>query len=74
MSVYSHLNTPDQFTGISPLQLAIKNRNLALVRVLVAASASLEHLDNDANTVFHYAASTNKDIILVTTSVETKLC
>lgn len=60
-----HLNTPDVISGESPLQLAIKEQNLAVVRTLVAAKASLEHLDNEANSVFHYAASTNRDIIMV---------
>lgn len=35
--------------------------------MLISAKSSLEHLDNEANTVFHYAAGTNKDIIMVTT-------
>ncbi|KAG8243690.1 85/88 kDa calcium-independent phospholipase A2 [Homalodisca vitripennis] len=62
--VLSHLNSCDPFTGESPLQLAIKEQNLPVVQNLVAANASLEHLDNEANSVFHYAASTNKDIIM----------
>lgn len=45
--------------------LAIKEQQLAVVKALVNAKASLEHLDHEANSVFHYAASTNKDIILV---------
>lgn len=61
----SHLNTPDLLSGESPLMLAIKGQHLAIVKMLVAANASLEHLDHEANSVFHYAASTNKDIILV---------
>ncbi|XP_054288851.1 85/88 kDa calcium-independent phospholipase A2-like isoform X2 [Macrosteles quadrilineatus] len=62
--VLSHLNTPDALKGESPLMLAIKEQQLAVVKALVNAKASLEHLDHEANSVFHYAASTNKDIIL----------
>lgn len=32
--------------------------------MLIAAKSSLEHIDLQGNTVFHYAASSNKDIIL----------
>ncbi|XP_026463119.1 85/88 kDa calcium-independent phospholipase A2-like isoform X1 [Ctenocephalides felis] len=61
--INSHLNTSDE-TGMSPLQVAIKTNNLKTVQMLISAKSSLEHLDNEANTVFHYAAGTNKDIIM----------
>jgi len=62
---FSHLNSPDVATGVTPLQVAIKTGNLRTVQALLSAKASLEHLDNEANSVFHYAASTTKDIISV---------
>lgn len=57
------LNSSDQERGISPLQVAITTHNLKTVQMLVAANCSLEHLDHDNNSVFHYASSTTKDII-----------
>jgi calcium-independent phospholipase A2 len=62
---FSHLNSPDLNTGVSPLQVAIKTGNLRTVQAVLSAKASLDHLDYEANSVFHYAASTNKEIILV---------
>lgn len=63
------LNSSDSEKGVSPLQVAIMTNNLKTVRMLVAANCSLEHLDYDGNSVFHYAASTTKEIILVSVSV-----
>lgn len=63
--INSHLNTADSATGSSPLQIAVKTSNLKTVQMLVAARCSLEHLDDNGNSVFHYAATTNKDIIAV---------
>ncbi|XP_030753365.1 85/88 kDa calcium-independent phospholipase A2 isoform X2 [Sitophilus oryzae] len=57
------LNSSDSEKGMSPLQVAITTHNLKTVQMLVAANCSLEHLDWDGNSVFHYAASTTKDII-----------
>ncbi|KAJ9590050.1 hypothetical protein L9F63_016826, partial [Diploptera punctata] len=62
-ALLSHLNSSCNQTGISPLQVAIKTGNLRTVQCLLSAKASLEHLDYEANSVYHYAASTTKDII-----------
>ncbi|XP_020288940.1 85/88 kDa calcium-independent phospholipase A2 [Pseudomyrmex gracilis] len=62
--VNSQLNSGDLETGISPLQVAIQTNNLRTVEMLIAAKSSLEHLDHDANTVYHYAATSTKEIIL----------
>ena len=61
--VNSQLNSSDLETGISPLQVAIQTNNLRMVQMLIEAKASLEHLDNNRNTVYHYAATSTKDII-----------
>ncbi|XP_050301399.1 85/88 kDa calcium-independent phospholipase A2 isoform X2 [Anthonomus grandis grandis] len=61
--VNSYLNSSDLEKGMSPLQVAITTQNLKTVQILVAANCSLEHLDFDGNSVFHYAATTTKDII-----------
>nr|CAD7447762.1 unnamed protein product [Timema bartmani] len=68
----SILNAPDENTGISPLQLAVKNGTLRTVQQILAAGASLEHLDYEANTVFHYAAATSKEIIQALSALSTK--
>lgn len=68
--ISSHLNSSDNLTGMSPLQVAVTSNNLRTVETLVNSQGSLEHLDHDANSVFHYASSTNKDIILVSVSNE----
>ncbi|XP_023245898.1 85/88 kDa calcium-independent phospholipase A2 [Copidosoma floridanum] len=62
--VNSCLNSGDSETGASPLQIAIKSNNLQIVQMLIAANSSREHLDFKANTVYHYAASSTKDIIM----------
>lgn len=49
---------------MSPLQVAVSAQNLKTVELLVNTHSSLEHLDKNANSVFHYASSTNKDIIM----------
>nr|XP_023018736.1 85/88 kDa calcium-independent phospholipase A2 isoform X2 [Leptinotarsa decemlineata] len=59
------LNSSDTETGMSPLQVAITTQNLKMVHILVSANCSLEHLDHESNSVFHYAATTTKDIIAI---------
>lgn len=62
-AVNSFLNSSDSDTGASPLQIAIQTGNLKMVQNLILAKSSLEHLDYKANTVYHYAANSTKDII-----------
>ncbi|KAG7209963.1 hypothetical protein KM043_011552 [Ampulex compressa] len=62
--VNSQLNSGDMQTGISPLQVAVQTKNLRTVQMLIAAKSSLEHLDHEGNTVYHYAATSTKEIIL----------
>ncbi|XP_033211846.1 85/88 kDa calcium-independent phospholipase A2 isoform X2 [Belonocnema kinseyi] len=61
--VNSQLNSSDPQTGVSPLQVAIQTNNLRMVQMLIEAKSSLEHLDHNRNTVYHYAATSTKDII-----------
>jgi len=70
--VLSHLNSPDMNTGVTPLQVAIKTGNLRTIQALLSAKASLEYLDNEVNSVFHYAASTTKEIISALTAESSK--
>ncbi|XP_071870530.1 calcium-independent phospholipase A2 VIA [Bombus fervidus] len=62
--VNSQLNSGDTETGVSPLQVAVQTNNLRTVQMLIEAKSSLEHLDYSANTVYHYAAKSTKEIIL----------
>ncbi|KAL0271268.1 UNVERIFIED_CONTAM: hypothetical protein PYX00_008411 [Menopon gallinae] len=57
------INSEDWGTGLSPLQLAIQDLNVKMVQALINNNASLDHFDNELNSVLHYAASTNKQII-----------
>jgi len=54
----------DAATLMSPFQLAIKQGHMEMVKALLPLS-KLEHLDINSNSVFHYAASTTKEIINV---------
>lgn len=63
-TVKSYINSTDPESGASPLQIAIKTNNLKIVQMLFSANSDLEHLDYKANTVFHYAACTSKEIIM----------
>ncbi|XP_019877346.2 85/88 kDa calcium-independent phospholipase A2 isoform X2 [Aethina tumida] len=61
--ISNFLNSTDSETGISPLQVAISTGNLKTVQILVNQGCSLEHLDKEGNSVYHYAASSTKEII-----------
>lgn len=63
--ISNFLNSTDSETGISPLQVAISTGNLKTVQILVNQGCSLEHLDKEGNSVYHYAASSTKEIISV---------
>ncbi|XP_028131353.2 85/88 kDa calcium-independent phospholipase A2 isoform X4 [Diabrotica virgifera virgifera] len=62
-TVNSLLNSTEIETGMSPLQVAITTQNIKTIQIMIAANCSLEHLDYEGNSVFHYAASTTKEII-----------
>ncbi|KAF6214614.1 hypothetical protein GE061_009357 [Apolygus lucorum] len=63
-SILSHINSSCLLSGLSPLQLAVREGNLVMIQKLIASSADLFHLDHDANSVYHFASSTTKDVIL----------
>ncbi|XP_065160438.1 85/88 kDa calcium-independent phospholipase A2 isoform X2 [Atheta coriaria] len=62
-AVNSQLNSSDTLTGMSPLQVAITTNQIHIVKALINSKCSLEHMDHQGNSVFHYAANTNKEII-----------
>ena len=49
--------------GVTPLMLAVKKENLVTTKYLLGKKAATNDHDNEKNTVYHYAANTNKDII-----------
>lgn len=59
------IDIADTNTGISPLHVAIQAENMDTIKALIEKKANLECVDNEANSVLHYAASTNTDIIMV---------
>ncbi|XP_024082546.1 85/88 kDa calcium-independent phospholipase A2 isoform X2 [Cimex lectularius] len=61
--ITSLINSSDSKTGFSPLQLAVREANVAMIKLLLNCGASVEHLDHEGNSVFHYAAMANKDIV-----------
>ncbi|XP_065359483.1 85/88 kDa calcium-independent phospholipase A2 isoform X2 [Calliphora vicina] len=60
--VLQFIDYADHVNYMSPFQLAIKCGNVEMVKALLPL-CKMEHLDNNSNSVFHYAASTNKEIL-----------
>ncbi|XP_061714883.1 85/88 kDa calcium-independent phospholipase A2-like [Cydia pomonella] len=69
--VQAHMNEVDPVTGATPLMVAVKSCNIRMVQSLVSLQVPLDTVDLDGNTVFHYAAASNKDIINVLASKTT---
>lgn len=62
--IMEFIDYPDHSAYMTPLQLAIKSGNIETVKSLLPLS-KLDHLDNNSNSVYHYAATTTKDMINV---------
>lgn len=52
---------------MTPFQLAIKAKNIEMVKALIHA-VKLDHLDYNSSGIFHYAANTSKEMISILTS------
>lgn len=61
------LDYADHCKYMTPFQLAIKYRNIEMVKALLHA-VKLDHLDYNSNGIFHYAANTSKEMIAILTS------
>ncbi|XP_060802658.1 85/88 kDa calcium-independent phospholipase A2 [Amyelois transitella] len=61
--VQKHIDDQDAFTGVTPIMVAVQTCNVRMVQSLISLKCSLSILDHDGNTVFHYAAASNKEII-----------
>lgn len=64
------IDYPDHIKYMTPFQLAIKSKNIEMVKVLIG-SAKLDHLDYNSSSIFHYAANTCKEMITILTSKST---
>lgn len=62
---YSHLSAPDPITGLYPVHLAAKNANLSAIKLLLKSDVNFDVVDQEGNTVHHFAAESNKDIVSV---------
>lgn len=60
------INYPDHLKYMTPFQLAIKSKNIEMVKALLH-HAKLDHLDYNGNGIFHYAANTSKEMIIILT-------
>lgn len=58
------IDYPDHNTCMTPLQLAIKTSNLEMVKILIPL-CTMDHLDNNSNSIYHYASITTKEMINV---------
>lgn len=61
------IDYPDHIKYMTPFQLAIKSKNLEMVKMLLD-SAKLDHLDYNSSSIFHYAANTSKEMITILTN------
>lgn len=59
-----YMNIAD-ISGLTPVMLAVQRENLNMVKFLVAKGASLIAVDAEKNSVFHFAAKTNSDLVEV---------
>ncbi|XP_059614992.1 85/88 kDa calcium-independent phospholipase A2 isoform X2 [Phlebotomus argentipes] len=60
--IFEFIDYPDHKSYMSPLQLAVMSANSEMVKTLLPL-CKIDHLDNNSSSVYHYAASTTKDII-----------
>ncbi|KAL5289787.1 PLA2G6 family protein [Megaselia abdita] len=64
------MDDPDYQKYMTPFQVAVKNGQYDMVKTLLPI-CKIDHLDNDGNSVFHYAAGTTKEIINLISSKST---
>lgn len=68
--IVESIDDPDHAELLTPLQIATRANNIEMVKALLPIS-NTEHLDNNSNSVFHYAASTTKEMINLLTAKST---
>lgn len=63
-SIVDFLDYAEYSEMMTPLHVAVKANNTEFVKALIQSNqCNLEHLDKNSNSVFHYAASTTKEMI-----------
>ncbi|XP_058459229.1 85/88 kDa calcium-independent phospholipase A2 isoform X2 [Malaya genurostris] len=60
--IVESLDDPDHADLLTPIQVATKANNIEMVKALLPVS-KIDNLDNNSNSVFHFAASTTKEMI-----------
>ena len=71
------INYPDSQKFMTPFQLAIRCKNIEMVKRLINTvkpeqiEHMMSHLDYNSASVFHYAANTSKEMINILTSKST---
>ena len=63
-SVAELIDYPDHVKYMTPFQLAIKTKNIEMVKSLLTHT-KLDHLDYNSDGIFHYAANTSKEMISI---------
>ncbi|CAG4946867.1 unnamed protein product [Parnassius apollo] len=66
--VQRHFDDPDPATGATPLMVSVNTGNVRMVQTLLSLNCSLNAIDLEGNSVFHYAAASNKEIINILAS------
>lgn len=64
------IDYPDHIKYMTPIQLAIKTKNIEMVKILLE-HAKLDHLDYNSSSIFHYAANTSREMIHILTTKST---
>ncbi|XP_058124263.1 85/88 kDa calcium-independent phospholipase A2 isoform X1 [Anopheles ziemanni] len=68
-SIIDFLDYAEYSDMLTPLQVAVKANNIEFAKALVVSNyCNLDHLDKNSNSVFHYAASTTKEMINLLTA------
>ncbi|XP_035912464.1 85/88 kDa calcium-independent phospholipase A2 isoform X3 [Anopheles stephensi] len=68
-SIIDFLDYAEYADMMTPLQVAVKANNIEFVKALVQSNqCNLDHLDKNSNSVFHFAASTTKEMINLLTA------
>lgn len=68
--VIETVDYPDHEQYMTPLMTAVKCKNIEIVKVLLL-NVKLDHLDNNSNSIFHYAANTTKEMVNLIASKST---
>ncbi|KAG1713900.1 85/ calcium-independent phospholipase A2 [Nymphon striatum] len=60
-----YLNSQCANTGITPLHIAVESKQMQIIQALIDLDADLSILSFNGESVFHFAASTSKEILQV---------